>query len=253
MTLASQALGGTSGIPGVQGVQGVRGRILVLGDSISAGATVIEGMQILERVANSFVEHVARQAPDLNVTVDAVPWRRTPELAEGVPSLLAAHDPDVVVIATGANDADIEWKRYVVSNGRVVRSRTRLVDFTAALGKLAVACAKHGAVMIATEVISPALRLRAPLLSAAAGRDLWPLIQESGGQAACDKIVEDYRGAAHDEGKRSGFAVARTGSALGDAPHEQVYAADGVHPNDEGHRILGTALAPLILPALRRA
>jgi lysophospholipase L1-like esterase len=250
MTPLSQALGADSCAPDARGEAS---RVLVLGDSISAGATVIDGVRILHRVACSFVGHVVRQAPHLNVMVDAVPWRRTPELVDAAAALLAAHDPDVVIIATGANDADIEWKRYVVSHGRVVRSRTRLTDFTAALGSLAGACAKHGASMIATEVISPALRLRAPHLSAAAGRDLWPLMQQSGGQAACDRIVEDYRAAAKREAERSGFTVARTGAALEAAPHEEVYAADGVHPNDEGHRILGAALAPVILQSVRRA
>jgi lysophospholipase L1-like esterase len=231
----------------------MQGRVLVLGDSIAAGATVIDGERIIERVACSFVDHLILQAPHLRVTVEATPWRRTPDLVALAPAMLDAHKPDVVIVATGANDADIEWKRFVVSHGRIIRNRTRLADYAAALASIADECSRRGASMIATEVISPALRLRAPQLSKAAGRDLWPLFEQCGGQPACDKVVVEYRAAAESQARKSGFSLARTGSALDTAQHDLVYAEDGVHPNDEGHRVLADALVPCVLQPLGRA
>jgi lysophospholipase L1-like esterase len=233
--------------------RGVQGRVLVLGDSMAAGATVVEGDRIVERVACSFVDHVALAAPGISVSVDARPWRRTPELVDVVPALLETHTPDVVIVATGANDADIEWKRFVVSHGRIIRNRTRLSDYAAALASLAEECSGRGASMIVTEIISPPLRLRAPLLSKAAGRDLWPLFEECGGQPACDKVVAEYRAAAEVQAKESGFGLARTGLALESVNQDLVYADDGMHLNDSGHRVLAAALAPCVLSLLGRS
>jgi len=230
-----------------------RGRVLVLGDSLAGGATVIDRERILQRVECSMVDHLVRRAPHMSVTVDAAPWRRTPELVGLLPAALDTARPDLVVIVSGANDGDIEWKRFVVSKGRIIRNGTRLNDFTAALAALSGLCSQHGAAMILAEIIAPSLRLRAPLLSKAAGFDLWPILEQSGGQQACDRIVASYRAAAESQALQSGFRVARTGSVLDGADQELVYAEDGAHPNDEGHLRMADMLARCVLEPLERA
>jgi len=89
--------------------------------------------------------------------------------------------------------------------------------------------------------------------SAVVGKDLWPMMQASGGQVRCDERVDEYRRGAAEVTLRTGCSLARIGTALDACDPESIYAADGTHLNDAGHGVIADFLAPMLEGLLSRA
>jgi lysophospholipase L1-like esterase len=82
------------------------------------------------------------------------------------------------------------------------------------------------------------------------GRDIVPMIQAGGGQIASDAHSKNYRQLLATAAKELDLPLVICAEVLAQRPSE-VYAADGVHPNDEGHRLLALVLLPVLLQAIQ--
>lgn len=229
-----------------------RPRVLVLGDSIAAGALSVDGTTITDRLSPTFVDLLAERFATLEFVVDAVALRRTPDVLGALPGLLERVEPAMVLVATGANDADLDWRRFVISDGAVVRSRTPIERYASDLASMARLIRAHRAWAILAEPIGLHLASRAPHLCSLVKRDLGPAMERAGGQAHADEIVGRYRDASALVAAEFGFLHCPLGPDLASQDPSRVLAADGTHPNELGHRVmaetLGTALAmsPLV-------
>src|SRR5207248_867846 len=106
------------------------GRLLIVGDSISLGAAEIRGNEVLRYVDQTFVEHLARELPGISLHVDADVHRTTSQARELLGALLVAHEPDAVLLMLGPNDADLDWRRFILSEGKIARSRVPVERFS---------------------------------------------------------------------------------------------------------------------------
>src|ERR1700677_4592992 len=98
-------------------------KLLIIGDSISLGVAEIRGNDVIDRVATSYVDLLRAALIGVEILVDADTHRTTSVACKNIDALLATHRPDVLLIMLGGNDGDIDWRRFVLSNGVVIRSR----------------------------------------------------------------------------------------------------------------------------------
>ena len=211
--------------------------LLVLGDSVALGATAIDGVRVVARVDRSFVETVTELA-GWRLVIDAVPLRTTHVAATELPRLLDVERPDLLLIATGANDVDIDWRRFVVSRGEVVRSRSPLRAYGAALRSMAVVAKEKSVPLAISETFSCSLSRRVPHLSSLLGQDVGAWVEAAGGQTKCNEIVRDFRAVAREIAEEFGATLIPIGSAFDAGPVEGMLAADGTHPNQAGHDLI---------------
>ncbi len=216
--------------------------MLVLGDSIAAGALSVDGSSITERLTPTFVDLLAAQFASFEFVVNAVALRRTPDVLAALPALLTSIDPAIVLVATGANDADLDWRRFVISDGAVVRSRTPIETYRADLAAIARLIDSHGASAIFTSAIGLDLSSRTPHLCSLVQRDLRPAMERAGGQAHADEIVSRYRHASALIAAEFGFPHAPLGPDLASHDPSKVLAPDGTHPNALGHVVMAETL-----------
>lgn len=218
------------------------GRVLVLGDSIAAGARSVDGTTITDRLSPTFVDLLAARLPAFEFVVDAVALRRTPDVLGVLPGLLESVDPSIVLVVTGANDADLDWRRFVISDGAVVRSRTPIGTYSADLTSIARLIVAHGANGILAEPIGLHLASRAPHLNSLVKKDLGPAMERAGGQKHADEIVNRYREVSGVVAAEFGFIHVPLGPDLASHDPSRVLAADGTHPNELGHEVMAETL-----------
>src|SRR5205814_10221188 len=98
-------------------------KLLILGDSISLGVAEVRGNDIVARVEHCYVDLLMHALPKVQIIIDADVHRTTSAAREAVDGLLAAHKPQAVLVMLGGNDADMDWRRFVLSDGKTARSR----------------------------------------------------------------------------------------------------------------------------------
>lgn len=227
-------------------------RILLVGDSVLAGALVVDGPRIVKEVGTCVVDILRSKLPGFEFHVDAIPLRRVSDLLPALPALLDRVRPEVLVLALGGNDADIDWRRFIVSGGERVRSNTPLDRYIGTLGSLFEIAASQGVRTVLVEVIGSQMRPRAGHLSQIASMDLGPIIERSGGQPRVDGIVRTYREQAAKVALAHGVVVAPVGSLM-DTHGERAVGPDGTHLNDHGHQVMADVLASCLIPLLAAA
>lgn len=227
-------------------------RMLVVGDSVAAGATEVSSSEVIRVIRPTYVDLLQERLPKWAISLDAVPHRRTADLVPVIDSLLEQHRPHLVLIATGSNDADLDWRRFVIRKGLDVRSRTPLAAFMKATSAVVDAVHRFGAAAILTDVLGISLSLRRPALERAVEQDLGPILEAAGGQPRADAIAAEYRAALADYCKQSEIPLASYGLAVWETDHSQVIAEDGTHPSAAGHRVIAEAVSPVILHAAGR-
>lgn len=226
--------------------------MLIVGDSIALGATQIDGTSVVARVERCFVDAISIAISPRPIVVDARPMRTTRTVAQELAVLLHTHRPATLFLCTGANDADIDWRRFMVSEGAVVRSRTPLDQFLRSLRDIAALCSAAGVELILSDVMSSRLESRLPYLNRLVGRDIRAWAEAAGGQASCDEVVLRYREAMSSLASELSLRVAPFGSALEGPGFAALLAPDGTHPNQAGHDALAHALAPALVQAMPR-
>ncbi len=224
--------------------------LLVVGDSISLGISEIRGTEVTGNVRRSYLDILRAEFPQIHFVVDADIHRTTADALDLMDSLLHRHRPDVVLLMLGGNDADLLWKRFVVSNGKIVQNRIRVDRYAANLTRLAQKVLAGGARLILTDMPNHSLEIRGKYLSGLSGKDVSAMIQAHGGQPVSDRELELYRVAAAQVAAEQQCPFVRYGTALSHVPLESVSGPDGVHPNDHAHEIIARELSPAIQSAL---
>lgn len=222
-------------------------QLLIVGDSITLGVAEILGDEVLSRVHTTYVQHLSRHLSDVAIAADAALYRTTANVCQTIDSLLDCYKPDIVLLMIGGNDADVDWKRFILSEGRVVRSRVPVERYGENLALLAAQVLAAGACPVLTDFPRHNLAIRGAYLSHLAGRDLLPLIEQAGGQAESDRQLGQYRQAAATIARQNSIELVAYGVALDACEAQVVLGADGAHPNDVGHVVIAREVAPAIL------
>jgi lysophospholipase L1-like esterase len=226
-------------------------KLLIIGDSIALGAAEVGAAgNIISSVQKSYVDRLRETLPRTEVIVEAEAHRRTATVISQIDSMLTRHRPDVVLLNLGGSDADVDWKRFILSDGRIRQHRTAPDRFARNLRVLAERVFAASAFPVLFDWPEHDLSIRGPYISKMIGRDIMPLIQAGGGQMASDAHSKDYRQILTTAAKELDLPLVVCAQMLAQRPSE-VYAADGVHPNDEGHRVLALLLLPVLLQAIQ--
>ena len=177
--------------------------------------------------------------------------RTTSAAREAVEGLLAAHLPQIVLVMLGGNDADLDWRRFVLSDGKIIRSRVSVETYKNNLRQIASKILAAGATPVLTDMPNHHFELRGPYVSKIANRDVTSMLERGGGQVASDKELVKYRQAVAQVATDLDVPLARYGAILdGHSPREMA-GVDGAHPSSAAHRLIADALAPVLMRACR--
>ncbi len=227
-------------------------RLLIVGDSISLGVEELRISEIVATVQTCYVDLLRERLPATEIIVDADIHRTTTAALSVIDALLAQHQPCLVLLMLGGNDADVEWRRFIISEGRIVRNRLTVAQCGANLQLLASKVIAAGAFPILTDMPNHDLARRGPYLSQLSGKDVSALIAGNGGQQRSDIGLLAYHDAAAEAAKTTHSAFVAYGAALHRFPAAEVIGTDGVHPNFKGHQIIAHELLPNLEVALQR-
>ncbi len=227
--------------------------LLIVGDSISLGIAEIRGTDVTGRVERSYLDILRTQLSDVTFIVDADIHRTTADAVELMDPLLQEHHPDAVLVMLGGNDVDLLWKRFVISNGKIVQNRIRVDRYSAHLTKIAQKIIAAGAWPILTDMPNHALDIRGRYLSQLSGKDVSAMIQALGGQPVSDQGLEVYRVAAAKVAAELECPFVQYGTSLSRVPLESVSGPDGVHPNDYAHGLIADELVAVIQAVLEKS
>jgi lysophospholipase L1-like esterase len=185
--------------------------------------------------------------PRLNIVVDAEVHRTSVQAAQLVDGVIAKYQPQFMLIIIGGSDADMDWRRFVLSDGNIARSKVPVDRYEKNLRTIAQKLIAAGIVPILTDIPNHYFEIKGPYVSKLAGKDLMPLIRAGGGQAESDKHLVLYRAVVSSVASELHIPVVRYGQALDDHDPAAVLCNDGTHPSATGHRVI----ADVLIPALR--
>ncbi|MGC8560662.1 MAG: SGNH/GDSL hydrolase family protein [Phycisphaerae bacterium] len=225
-------------------------KLLIIGDSITLGVADMRGADVLAYVDRTYVDILRERFPRLTMIVDADLHRSTIGGLRCLRPLLETHRPQMTLLMLGGNDADPDWKRFVVSNGRVARSRIEISRYIDNLRSMVEMVRSTGGILILTDMPNQYLARRSKVLSELAGRDLAPLIEACGGEKLCNEVLEKYREAAAALAAQLAVPFAPYGHSLARHPLDQVVGPDGVHPSREAHTIIAEQIIAVLQPML---
>src|SRR5439155_13892530 len=112
----------------------------------------IRGNDIVARVEHCYVDLLMHELPQVQIIIDADVHRTTSAGREAVDGLLAAHNPQVVLIMLGRNDADLDWRRFVLSDGKTARSRVPVETYEKNIRQIAAKVLAAGATPVLTDM-----------------------------------------------------------------------------------------------------
>jgi lysophospholipase L1-like esterase len=183
-------------------------------------------------------------------SLDAAPLRRTADTPPLAPALVQQYAPDCILLATGSNDADIDWRRFVLSGGADIRQRSRPAEIESAVRSVHGLSVAAGAALILTDALGLCLELRGPELDRLSGRDVQAMIRRAGGQARADRFADEYRTQICAIAASIDAPVAFIGRALAGSDPRLALGPDGLHPSVVGHRAIADAIAEPIISVL---
>ncbi len=230
----------------------MRSNLLILGDSISLGALEVRGNEVIGRVESSYVDLLSLELLGVRIVVDADVHRTTADACKSIDALLTSHRPEVVLIMLGGNDADLDWKRFVLSNGTRIRSRLSVENYEKNLRKLVERVLACGAEPVLSDMPNHHFELRGPYVSKLAGVDVTAMLERGGGQAESDKSLALYREVVARIAADLPVAVVRYGELLDTRPPREMVGVDGTHPSAAAHRLIAEALTAPLLQAFKR-
>jgi lysophospholipase L1-like esterase len=226
-------------------------RLLIVGDSITLGAAEVRGNTVLSTVTTCYVDLLREALPELDIRTDADVHRTTGEALIKLPALLATYHPTMVLFLLGGNDADIDWRRFVLSDGAVIRPRTQLEKFEENLARLAETTNAARARPMMCDIPGSDLMVRGAYVSRQSNRDVLSMITRRGGQADSDAQLREYQQAAEGAARRAGADFIAYGQALAQQSKHLMLAADGTHPSSDAHRVIAETLVPAIQHAMQ--
>ena len=220
--------------------------LLIIGDSITLGATEVSGDKILSNTDNTYVRMLGELAPRLRVTVDAAIHRTTADVLPLLDGLVAQHNPDAVLLMVGGNDADLNWRRFVITNGRVVNSVVSLQRYTQNLRQIVTSLVSAGILPLLTDMPNHDLGMRGRYISQLCGKDIMPMLHRCGGHAESDRRLAQYCHAAAQISHELRSPIVRFGEALAGVALEEALGPEGAHPNARADDIIALTLFPVL-------
>jgi lysophospholipase L1-like esterase len=219
-------------------------KLLILGDSISLGVAEVRGNDVVDRVEQSYVDLLRSALPEVEIIVDADTHRTTTAACKIIDQMLATHRPGTVLVMLGGNDGDIDWRRFVLSNGTIIRSKNTVEAYEHNLRQLAMKILAAGATPILTDMPNHHFELRGPYISRIAERDVITMLERGGGQAASNIERAKYREAVTKVANELSVTLVHYGEAMELHPPREMVGIDGAHPSTAGHRVIADALLP---------
>ena len=232
--------------------------LLIMGDSIALGATVVIGHQVVERARPHFVDYLRHRQSNWAIEADGQVQRTTDNAVGLMPQLLACHRPDAVLLVLGGSDADLDWKRFIVSRGRRVQSNTPLHRFADNLRSLIRMITMSGAAPVLSDVPNQDVLARGAWLGQHIGQNLMPWIEAGGGQAESDRRLAEYNQIVEDVSAETRVDIARWAKGISTLPPADRFGPDATHPSAPAHRIIARVVEQSIrsvaaqLPSRRR-
>ncbi|MFI5378371.1 MAG: SGNH/GDSL hydrolase family protein [Tepidisphaerales bacterium] len=223
-----------------------RKRVLIVGDSITLGVAEANGQTVTQYLEPTYVQHLREITPDLRIDVDAAPFRTTTAACKVIEPLLLSYHPGAVLVMLGGNDADIDWRRFILSGGRVVRNNVPVERFAESLRTIVRTVSASGATPVLVDVPNHDLHLRGQWMSRLAGQDVSSLIEQGGGQAESDRRLAEYNRAVRELALESEAPVASWARAVQALPPSQRYGPDFTHPGPDAHRVIAETIAPVL-------
>jgi lysophospholipase L1-like esterase len=224
--------------------------LLIVGDSITLGAAEVRGDSIVQYVQPTCIDLLKSALPALDVRIDAAVRRNSVTVREEIEQIIARHQPRRVLLMIGGSDADMDWKRFILSDGKIARSRVPVERYEKNLRFICERLLSAGAAPILTDMHNHDLTICGPYVSKLAGKDIVSMIARGGGQAESDKHLVMYRQAVAAVAAEFNLELIRFGQALDSHPSDSVVSHDGTHLSAAGHRVVAAAMiAALSQPA----
>lgn len=190
-------------------------RLLFVGDSVTAGFRLVDAPAYPRLAA----ERLADRRLPVEVAVDALDGADTGYVLRRFDRMVTAHDPDVVVVALGLNDARPPEQRTPTSPERFAANLAAIVDRVATLGARCV-------------LLTPNPRFDEPT-----GR----------ASSASHDCMGPYVAAVRETAHRFRLPLVDAHQALLTEHRLEELIPDGVHPSAEGHELLADAVAEELL------
>jgi lysophospholipase L1-like esterase len=207
------------------------------------GASEVQGNKAVSFVAPAYPDILRDALPTVDMVVDCGVSRITTTVCDRIDALLHTHRPAVVLVAVGGNDADCDWRRLVMSDGKIAHNRVKLETYESNLRKIVGQIASSGARAILTEPSNQCLAMRGPYLSRLSNRDVTAMIDAHGGQAECDRRLTGYRQAVARVAIDTGSELVSCAVDIADHDPQEILCEDGVHLSAIAHRHLATSYA----------
>ncbi|MBV8780109.1 MAG: hypothetical protein JO353_01820 [Phycisphaerae bacterium] len=215
-----------------------RPRLLIVGDSLALGAAEVQGMAVTRTLAPAYPDLLRNCLPDIEISIEADVQRNSTTVCTRIVEWLAHHQPSIVLAAIGGSDADCDWRRFILSDGSVYRSRTKLDTYVSNLRRIAEHVRRAGASLILTEPSNQDVVMRGSHLSQLSGRDVTAMINAGGGQPACDQRLLEYRKGVWQVANETGAHCVACAVDWEPGQSAAVLCEDGAHLNHRGHRLL---------------
>jgi lysophospholipase L1-like esterase len=229
--------------------QVVANRLLIVGDSLAMGAAEVSGNDVTRFVSPAYPDLLRQLLPQLDIVLTCGVRHDSNTVRKQLPELLQTHRPAVVLVAIGGSDADLDWRKAILSNGKHSRSRVSLADYEKNLRSIVAATKSAGARPILVEGTSSCMAMRGTYLSRLSGLDVNAMVAAGGGQEANDSRVEPYRQTVRRVAAELDVAAVACPSGLATEDPHVIFTEDGVHLSVVSHRLLAAAYAD----AIRRA
>jgi hypothetical protein len=213
-------------------------KLLIVGDSVALGATVVVGKEVVERATPGFVDCLKWRRALWTIDTDAEVHRTTVQAMPLLPRLLTRYRPDIVLFVLGGSDADIDWRRFVVSRGRKVRNNTQLDTFRIALRTLVDTAITGGACPVLSDIPSQDVVKRGKWMSQQVGQDVLPWIEAAGGQGESDRRHAEYTRAVERVAAEAGVDIARWAQAISSLPADERFGQDATHPSIRAYALI---------------
>jgi lysophospholipase L1-like esterase len=228
--------------------------LLIIGDSITLGAAEVRGSEIVDYVQPTCIDLLKSAFPQVDIRIDAAVRRNSVSVKDEIDSIIARHAPHRVMLMIGGSDCDMDWKRFILSEGQIARSRVPVDRYEKNMRLICQKLLAAGATPILTDLPNHHLAICGPYVSALCGKDITPLITRGGGQAESDKHLVHYRQCIAGLSRELNLDLIRYGEALDNYPAAEVLSRDGTHPSAAGHRVIAAAMiAAMSQPACAAA
>lgn len=226
--------------------------MLILGDSITLGATEVFGDRILSTTQHTFVHDLRADLPGWHIHCDAALYRTTTDATQLLPAAIETHRPHLLLLMLGGNDADLDWKRFIASRGRRTDSNVPIERYAANLAQIVSDCHEAGVTPVLTDVPSLYLAGRLRWLQGRLGVSLSRAVDANGGgaQAQVDGRCQEYNDAVASIARAGNLPLCRWAADVADLPPEQRFGPDFVHPGAAAHRLIARAVLHTLRPVV---